>query len=148
MRYRHRFEVAAPLAQVVAFHRRAQSLAEITPLARLRFLEPPPVLLACGDELAFEIRALPLWVHWRARIEEAAEDGFVDVQLAGPFRSWRHRHSFVELAPGRTAVVDEIEARLAASPGRFLQGLLMWLGLPLLFALRARGTRQRLEGRW
>ncbi len=146
MRYQHRFEVAAPLAKVSAFHRRAASLAEITALVPLRFLVQPPVLLARGDELYFEIGRFPFRIRWRAKIEEADENGFVDVQLAGPFRSWRHRHSFVELGPARTAVEDAIDARLARNPCSALTGLALWWGLPLLFALRGRATRRKLEG--
>jgi ligand-binding SRPBCC domain-containing protein len=145
MRFHHRFEVRAPREKVTAFHRHAASLAEITPLVPLRFLETPPVRFSRGDELRFELRLWPLRVRWRAKIEAAGEDGFVDVQAEGPFRSWRHVHRFEAITPEVTAVVDDIEARLSPRPGRAFVGLVIWLGLPLMFALRGRATRRRLE---
>lgn len=154
MRYTHRFEVDAPVERVAAFHRRPESLVAITPpLVPMRLLGAVPEALEPGDEIAFRMWLGPLPVSWRARIEalpdEAAEGGalgFADRQLAGPFGRWRHRHRFVPLAADRTAVEDEVEARLRRHPLWGVVGLKMWIGLPLLFAYRRAKTRQLLAG--
>jgi ligand-binding SRPBCC domain-containing protein len=146
VRYRHRFRVAARRGRVAAFHRRPESLRAITPpLLPMRWRGEPPPLLADGAEMEFVLWAGPLPVAWRARIEGMSEEGFDDRQLAGPFRSWLHRHRFQEDGPEATWVVDEIEARLEPHPLWAPVGLAMWLGLPLLFAYRGWKTRRLLE---
>lgn len=37
---------------------------------------------------------------------------FCDEQLRGPFRSWKHRHRFLELHPNSTTMIDEISYEL------------------------------------
>jgi len=93
----------------------------------------------------FSLGLGPLAIRWRARIEDVSEAGFTDRQLAGPFRAWRHRHTFVALDDATTEVVDEVEASLRTHPVWLPVGLGMWLGLPFLFAFRAGRTRRLLE---
>lgn len=150
MIFRRRFEVAAPLAAVEAFHAGPAGLVALTPPPLIfRFAAPPPDPLRPGDELAFTLWAGPLPVRWRARIEALDGPGFQDRQLAGPFDSWVHRHRFRALGDpetGPTEVDDEIEARLRRHPLWGPVGLKMWLGLPGLFAYRRWKTRRLLEG--
>jgi ligand-binding SRPBCC domain-containing protein len=91
--------------------------------------------------MEFSIRLGPLTIPWIARIEGVSLRGFTDRQLRGPFQQWQHRHSFKALDDASTEVYDEITATLDPRPLAFLLGLGMWLGLPLLFAYRARKTR-------
>jgi ligand-binding SRPBCC domain-containing protein len=64
---------------------------------------------------------------------------FVDEQQRGPFRRWRHEHSFTALANGQTQVVDAV---VFQSPfgllGRIADGLV--LGHYLRHLLRRRNT--------
>lgn len=71
--------------------------------------------------------------------------GFIDRMLEGPFASWEHHHRFVALTPERTAVEDEVEARLRPHPLWGPVAAQMWFSLPLLFAYRKRKTRRLLE---
>jgi ligand-binding SRPBCC domain-containing protein len=80
-------------------------------------------------------------VPWVARYSDVSPRGFTDIQLRGPYSYWRHRHTFVPLDDARTEVVDEVEAQLATNPLQAATGLLIWLGLPALFAYRTRKTR-------
>jgi ligand-binding SRPBCC domain-containing protein len=147
MRYRHRFRVAAPRAEVAAFHYRSASFKAIAPpLVPMRFEEPPPAQLGEGDTMRFTMWLGPIPVRWTARIEEVSEQGFVDRQLAGPFARWQHRHRFEVDGedPNATWVLDEIEARLSDRPIQALVGLNMWAGLPVLFAYRGWKTRRLL----
>ena len=47
-------------------------------------------------------------MRWRTRIESfEAPERFVDVQLSGPYRCWRHVHEFEDM-PGGTRVTDSV----------------------------------------
>jgi ligand-binding SRPBCC domain-containing protein len=86
-------------------------------------------------------------VHWTARIEQVTSTGFTDVQLSGPFETWRHRHTFVPVDECNTEVQDTVEATLSTTPFKRLVSWGMWVSLPLLFAYRAWKTTQLLEAR-
>jgi ligand-binding SRPBCC domain-containing protein len=145
MKYRHTFEVDAPLAEVADFHTAASSLKAITPPLIPMQLRHAPEQMGDGDEMAFTMWLGPLPVRWEARVEEASPAGFLDRQVRGPFAYWSHRHRFLALDGGRTEVVDEVEARLKPHLLWGAVGLAMWIGLPLLFAYRAWKTRRLLE---
>lgn len=147
MKYRHRFQVRAPLSAVADFHSQSDSMAAITPPLMPLQMEPAPPRLQAGDQMAFTLWLGPLPVRWRAFIGQVSPTGFSDHQLEGPFRYWVHRHTFVSLDEGTTKVVDEIQAGLRWHPLWGAVGLAMWLGLPLLFAYRGWKTRRLLERR-
>lgn len=149
MIYRRRFTVAAPVEEVAAFHRRIASFRALAPPGvpiRIHRGEEP---LSAGVDLEFTLWLGVIPVRWLARIHPlegaADEEGFVDRQVRGPFRSWEHTHRFQPLGPHHTLIDDRIEARLALHPWRALIGLVMWSGLPVLFRWRAHQTRRRLE---
>ena len=146
MKYRHTFRVRAPLADVAGFHTSASSLKAITPPLIPMQLHHAPERMGNGDEMDFTMWMGPLPVRWEARVEDVSLTGFLDRQVRGPFEAWVHRHTFVQLAEGRTEVLDEVEARLKTHALWGLVGLAMWLGLPLLFAYRGWQTRRLLEG--
>jgi ligand-binding SRPBCC domain-containing protein len=145
MKYQHRFRVHAPLDAVAEFHRQADSMAAITPpLVPVQMRQTPP-RLKDGDQMEFRMWLGPLPVGWRAQIKQVSPTGFSDEQLAGPFRHWIHRHTFVPIDQEVTEVVDEIQAGLRRHLLWGPVGLAMWLGLPMLFAYRGWKTRRLLE---
>lgn len=146
MRYERQFTLEAEPADVAAFHRRARSLRAITPLPMTIHAAPDP--LESGDEITFTMWMGPLPVRWHGRIESVDGDGFDDVQVRGPFGSWRHRHRFEPVASGGTTVHDtvEVEMPFLLSP-RYVIAALMWVGLPVLFVYRAWRTRALVERR-
>ena len=145
MRFRSTFRMRAPLAAVAAFHRRSDSLAAITPPpVRLR-IERAPEVLSDGDELSMVLHLGPLPIRWLAVVEQTSPHGFVDRQLHGPFRSWVHRHRFVPVGEGLTAVIDLVEASPRRHPLWGPVALVIWSSLPLLFAYRRWKTRRVLE---
>jgi ligand-binding SRPBCC domain-containing protein len=143
--FKHSFIVDAPIEAVAEFHRAASSMAAITPPPVVVRFERPPGRVESGLELDFTMWLGPLPVRWRARMEEVTSTGFIDRQLAGPFASWQHTHSFVALPDGRTEVVDEVDAALKRHPVWGPVGAFMWLNLPILFAFRGWKTRGLLE---
>ena len=150
MKYRHTFSVNASIEEVVQFHRRSASMADITPPPVVVRVQHAPELLSSGDEMAFTLWIGPLSVPWVARIEQVTETGVIDRQIDGPFQHWVHRHTFVPLDQAKTEIRDEIETELSSFGRRWLVGLGMRLNLPVLFAYRAWKTRRLLErsGQW
>lgn len=143
--FTHRFSVRAPLERVIAFHSDTRAL---------KILTPPPVIvqfhqvqpLGEGSVADFTLWLGPLPVRWVAvHTEFQGGHSFVDIQNSGPFKSWRHRHTFKARSDDRTEIFDEVQAE----PSRhILWGLvsrLMWLNLGMLFAYRAWITRRHLE---
>jgi ligand-binding SRPBCC domain-containing protein len=147
MKYKHRFKVKAPLAEVAEFHSQSASMGDITPPPAVVKVHQAPARLDDGDEMDFTVWLGPLPVRWKARIEDVSATGFVDRQLQGPFRCWTHRHSFQPIDEETTEVVDEIEFKLAKHPVRGIMGLGMSLSLPFLFAYRGWKTRRLLKDR-
>jgi ligand-binding SRPBCC domain-containing protein len=145
MRFERKFRVKATVGQVAEFHSRAASMGAITPPPMIVRVHSAPEQLKSGDVMDFTLWAGPVPVSWVARIDDASPKGFTDRQVRGPFRSWSHRHSFRAVDPQTTEVHDVIEASHRKHPFWGLVSRLMWLGMPLLFAFRARRTRALLE---
>lgn len=61
-----------------------------------------------GKELDFTIRWLGFTVGWHTKIVEyRPPEYFVDLQVSGPYRLWRHLHAFEEVPEG-TLMRDEV----------------------------------------
>jgi ligand-binding SRPBCC domain-containing protein len=145
LNYRHRFQVHAPLALVRDFHSKSASMPAITPPPLSVRLHRAPEVLDEGDEMDFSLQVGPISMRWVAYIERVSPNGFTDRQVKGPFAEWAHRHSFNALDNQATEVVDEITLRPRSHPWWWLVGMVMWAGLPFLFAFRASKTRRMLE---
>ncbi len=130
---------------MAAFHSKPASMAAITPPPMIVRMHSAPSTLKSGDRMDFTLWVGPIPVHWVACIEDASRNGFTDRQLSGPFGSWVHRHGFERVDDRTTDVVDRVEATFSKQPLWAIAGRLMWLGMPFLFAFRARRTRALLE---
>jgi ligand-binding SRPBCC domain-containing protein len=138
----HKFTVSARLAEVVKFHQDSRALKKLTPppvIVQMHQVEP----LAEGSVAKFTLWMGPLPVRWLARHEQVdMPKGFVDVQEHGPFRIWRHQHTFRYVNENTTEVIDEVQAEMGKGIPDGLISRLMWFSLPLLFAYRAWITRR------
>ena len=114
---RHRLtrtqRVARPREEVFAFFSDAANLAVLAPASvGFRLLTPFPIRMTPGTLLDYRLRLFGVPVRWRTRIELVEPPArFVDVQLAGPYRRWRHEHSFREI-PGGTLIADAVDYEL------------------------------------
>ncbi len=106
-----------PTAAVFAFFADARNLERITPpLLRFRVLTSGPIEMRAGTLIEYRLRLHGVPLRWLTRIEEW-EPGvrFVDVQVAGPYRLWRHTHAFDE-REGGTMMRDVVRYELPAWP--------------------------------
>lgn len=102
--------VPASLPDTFGFFSDAANLERLTPSwLRFRIRTPMPVAMCEGLEIEYRIVLHGVSIPWRTRID-VWEPGvrFVDRQLIGPYRWWRHEHRFEEV-PGGTLVRDDVE---------------------------------------
>ena len=72
--------------------------------------------MRAGATIDYQLSLFGLRFRWRTLIESfEPESGFVDVQTKGPYRSWRHTHTFSD-APGGTLVRDRVEYEVPLGP--------------------------------
>src|SRR5579885_2332443 len=86
-----------PLDQVFRFFEDPHNLARITPPHLGFHILTPNIEMRPGAIIDYEIRWLRIPLRWRTRI--AAYDpphSFMDEQLRGPYKVWRHFHTFRE----------------------------------------------------
>lgn len=135
--------VSAPLAETFAFFADAANLQRITP-AWLRFsiLTPMPVAMRVGLEITYRISLYGLPMPWLSRIDEFQPGAcFVDRQIVGPYRWWRHEHRF-EAVPDGTRVIDHVEYAPRAG---WLSGALVRRDLERIFDYRREALRAIFE---
>ncbi len=102
--------VPASLTDTFAFFAEAANLQRITPpWLHFSILTPVPFEMRAGLEIAYRMKLYGLPLPWRSRID-VWEPGvcFVDRQLVGPYRWWRHEHRF-EVVRGGTRVIDHVD---------------------------------------
>lgn len=119
--------VARPIHEVFEFFAQAENLERITPpWLNFEMLTPGPIEMGSGALIDYRLRLHGLPLRWRSRIEVWEEERrFVDQQVRGPYRIWRHLHEFVPLGQS-TRVRDRVEYAL---PLGWLGGL---VGLPFV----------------
>lgn len=99
-----------PLTEVFSFFSDAHNLAMITP-AWLHFevLTPTPIEMSPGTRIDYRLRLRGIPLRWQSEITEwNPPHAFVDEQRRGPYRLWRHTHTFDETENG-VVVGDSIE---------------------------------------
>jgi ligand-binding SRPBCC domain-containing protein len=102
--------MSASLTTVFSFFEQAENLARITPpWLDFRILTPTPIRMGLGTEIEYTIHWLGVPVRWYTRITDYdPPHRFVDEQLRGPYRQWRHLHSF-NTDNGRTRMIDRVD---------------------------------------
>ena len=136
-----------PRERVFAFFADAVNLERITPPElRLRILTPLPIQMREATLLDYRLRLFGVPLRWRARITSWQPPfGFVDEQLQGPYRAWRHTHRFHD-GGGATIVEDVVRYGLAFGPLSDLFYPLVRLQLERIFRFRQSAVRSFLLG--
>lgn len=102
-----------PIEHVFAFFAEAGNLELITPpFLHFRILTPSPIQMKTGTLIDYQLRLFHIPFRWTTRIETFAPCRyFTDVQIAGPYRLWHHRHEF-SVIPEGTLVRDVVDYKL------------------------------------
>jgi len=101
--------VQRPLEEVFDFFADAHNLEEITPAFlnfRIDAISTPAVTR--GTLITYSLRLHGIRLRWVTEIDVwDPPHRFVDVQIKGPYRRWRHLHEF-KAVPEGTLIVDEV----------------------------------------
>jgi ligand-binding SRPBCC domain-containing protein len=130
--------VPRKLEDVFGFFSRAENLESLTPEwlnFKILSIDPQPVQKDTRISYALRVHGLP--VRWTSVIVEwEPPHGFVDVQIRGPYKLWRHSHCF-QAEGGHTRITDEV---LYALPfgvlGRIAHRLMVRSDVEKIFAYR------------
>jgi ligand-binding SRPBCC domain-containing protein len=135
--------------RVFAFHEQPDVLSMLIPRWESARLIQPAKISEVGTQAIIEIKVFgPITARWVA--EHTIYDPprwFEDIQIKGPFRSWRHRH-IVEFHAEGAILRDEIDYQPPFGfLGRAVASLLVQGRLEKLFAYRHEVTRRWCERR-
>lgn len=126
--------------ELFPFFANASNLETITPpWLGFRILTPLPITMGSGAEIDYRLTLHGIPIRWTTRITAwEPPRRFVDEQVRGPYRVWRHEHSFEPLEGG-TLMTDRVE--YAHLGGPLLERLLVRPDVERIFRWR----RSRLE---
>lgn len=105
--------VAEDREQVFAFFSDARQLETITP-SWLHFsvLTPAPIQMRAGALIDYRLRIRGIPLRWRSKIGDWDPPcQFMDEQIRGPYRYWRHFHTFEQCRDG-TLIRDVVHYRV------------------------------------
>jgi len=108
-RLQSRVWLPRPLDEVFSFFSDAFNLEILTPpLLKFEVLTERPIVMRAGLLLDYRLRLHGVPLRWRSEISEWQPlVRFVDRQVRGPYRLWRHEHRFSP-QDGGTLCEDDI----------------------------------------
>jgi ligand-binding SRPBCC domain-containing protein len=124
-----------PPERAFEFFSDAVNLEAITPpWLGFRVLTPERVEMGEGALIEYRLRLHRVPLRWLTRIEVWDPPArFVDVQVRGPYRHWRHTHSF-EPTGGGTLMRDVVRYEIPYGPlGRVAEALFVRRDLERIF---------------
>jgi len=143
--------VRAPIERVWSFHDDvAAALPALSPPAARVKIESADLPVRRGSRIVITAQGpLGLRLRWVARIVEhtppqagsedpaGASARFVDRQESGPFRSWRHEHTFTAIDEHSTRLTDRVTYALRFGPlGRLADRLFVRRQVEAMFRHR------------
>lgn len=102
-----------------------------------------------GDNVTWQARHFGLRWRMTSRISELERPAyFIDEQVAGPFKQWRHTHRFVPDGRGGTVMYDGIEFKAPVGVlGRLAESTVLGWYMPRLIRERNSHIKAAAEGR-
>lgn len=136
------------LDEVFAFFADARNLVEITPpFLDFEITTQAPIEMRSGALIDYRIKLFGVPVRWRTEIESFDPGvSFVDRQLRGPYRWWRHTHTFTRVPEG-TLMCDEVDYDVGFGPlGSVARALFVRRTLQKIFDYRAAVVAKLFDG--
>jgi ligand-binding SRPBCC domain-containing protein len=130
--------VPKPLEEVFSFFSRAENLQRLTPpWLHFRIVSVDPQPVRKGTLIRYSLRWRIFPIRWTTEIREwDPPNGFVDLQLKGPYKLWHHQHRFIGEAGG-TRIIDEVQYALPFGMlGRMAHVLKVKKDVATIFAYR------------
>ena len=126
---------------VFSFFADAHNLEVITPpWLHFEILTKDPILMQTGTLIDYRLRFRGIRLPWRTRIVLwQPPHRFMDLQIKGPYRLWRHEHVFVSVDSG-TKCMDHVQ--YAVPGGRLVDRLLVRPDVEKIFDYRRRKMSQ------
>lgn len=144
--FRTTLELPLARERVFPFFADAANLQVLTPPElQFQIVTPLPIVMAEGTVIRYRLRLLGVPFEWVTRI--SAWDPpreFIDEQLKGPYRTWIHKHLFVETSEG-TRMHDAVTYELPFHPLGELAAPLVQLQLWRIFAYRTHALKRALH---
>jgi uncharacterized protein (TIGR01777 family) len=138
MRFVRSLPLPVTAAEAFAWHERPGAFERLTPPWERVDVESHVGGIRDGARVVLRARVGPFTTRWRLEHRDyVAGCQFHDVQLAGPFASWRHRHLFRDDGPARSVLTDDIELTTPLGGlGALVAGRTIHRRLDRLFAYR------------
>jgi ligand-binding SRPBCC domain-containing protein len=141
--------VEAPLADVFAFFADPRNLAKLTPpWLGFEIIAIDEGSLRPGFRIEYRVRPFRVPQTWVTRIIEVEHQRrFVDIQERGPYKSWRHEHTFADAGSG-TIVADRVEYSLPFGiAGSAAHSLIVSRQLDSIFSFRRQAVDELFPAR-
>jgi ligand-binding SRPBCC domain-containing protein len=99
-----------PIDEVFPFFSDAHNLERLTPtFLKFQVVTPDPIVMKPGAHIRYKLSLHGIPISWESEITAwDPPHRFVDEQLSGPYRLWRHEHRFVAQNNG-TQVSDHVD---------------------------------------
>lgn len=130
--------VKAPLEKVFDFFSDAKNLEAITPgFLQFKILEQSTPKIQQGTTFTYRMKIHGFPIQWTTLIEEWVPNShFVDTQIKGPYKKWRHLHTF-KTTPQGTFMEDIVDYRVSLGfIGHLLAGNWVRKDVESIFAFR------------
>lgn len=104
-------------SELFPFFADATNLERITPdTLRFEVITPPPLRMREGARIDYRLSLRGLPLRWTSEIVVwEPPSRFVDLQIRGPYRSWRHEH-VLEEQDGGTLCRDTVDYQVPGGP--------------------------------
>jgi ligand-binding SRPBCC domain-containing protein len=125
-----------PIDTVFPFFAEARNLELLTPpFLNFNIITPAPIVMARGTRIQYRLKLRGMPITWESEITAwEPPHRFVDEQLRGPYRLWKHQHDFRE-RDGGTDVSDHVD--YAVWGGSLVNSLLVAPDVKKIFAYRS-----------
>jgi len=136
--------IERPVEELFRFFSEPRNLQVITPpWLHLEVVSATTPSIRAGTEIDYRLRMRGIPMRWRSRISVWEPPlRFVDEQVAGPYRRWRHVHSF---EPEGEATIARDDVEYAAWGGPLVR-LLVAPELERVFAYRRHALSEIFRG--